>query len=314
MLCGGKSLAILKGSEPGAYSVIKRHTRLFRFGTQGPDILFYCVLPPYGPELMKIGKDLHTNGPSEFLRNAFELTLSMPAGSPGQEAAFAYLAGFLSHCALDRAAHPYVYYRTGFDENGRLTKPYNEYHRRFEADIDTILCKRFSGKTPYEYDVPNKLFLTKTERQFATDMFTRILNGSRRCGQAGYMMRLFYAAARDKIGLKKTMAEAVEQKITGGAAFTALMHKNSVAAYEADIILNESHKTWRNPWNGHSRTESFVELFGQAAQNGADYMRALYDYIYGGDNIEHTLSMMSGGPLDGGPYGGQFKYHCCIYQ
>jgi hypothetical protein len=126
--------------------------------------------------------------------------MTFPAKSSFRAAAFAYLAGFVSHCALDRAAHPYVYSMTGFDHNGNLTSPYNEYHRRFEADMDTLLCKQFTGGTPYDFNIPEKLRLSKTEQMLLA-------------GQAGYMMRLFYAAARDKNGCKKSLCTAIEKII-----------------------------------------------------------------------------------------------------
>ncbi|MEA5050358.1 MAG: hypothetical protein VB021_02680 [Oscillospiraceae bacterium] len=84
--------------------VCARHAALFRFGSQGPDLFYYCaVIRPRGG-YAALADGIHDAGSDLPV-----LALLREARRDGaSDAALAYLLGFLAHLHLDGAAHPFI--------------------------------------------------------------------------------------------------------------------------------------------------------------------------------------------------------------
>lgn len=110
-------------------------------GTQGPDFLFYHRLLPHmsGKASASVGSKLHAADPAELFGN-------MRKNLSGDIIAKSYAAGFLMHYALDRNAHPYVY----FIEEQYIKARHIHYwsfvvHNRIEYNIDTYMLRDRMG-------------------------------------------------------------------------------------------------------------------------------------------------------------------------
>ncbi len=108
----------------------------YNIGVHGPDILFY-YRPFCKNAVNQYGLKMHNEPMNKFLTRAF----SIYPGQKDKEAAFAYLAGFMTHFILDSACHPFV---TECMETQGFT------HAELEYDWDYIMMKR-DQKNPVTY-------------------------------------------------------------------------------------------------------------------------------------------------------------------
>lgn len=109
---------------------------LFRLGCQGPDPLFYHRFYPWSKKVSArsdaLGGLLHRSRCGAFLR-------AMLKGCEGAALAdprAVYVLGWLTHHALDRIAHPFVFARQGDRHRD---------HQRLEVAIDTYVAERLRG-------------------------------------------------------------------------------------------------------------------------------------------------------------------------
>ncbi len=107
-------------------SPLKDELALFALGCQGPDLLFYYQ-PWHQNPISDYGHFLHSQKAADFIAplvNSGRLNKKQQA----------YLAGFICHYALDKAAHPLI---------NRL-KPDGIGHRFIESAFDYIIIEKFN--------------------------------------------------------------------------------------------------------------------------------------------------------------------------
>lgn len=118
--------------------VIEPYEDYYNIGVHGPDILFYYH-PFYKNRINQRGVQIHDRTMKDFLDLAFPVF----AGQRRKKAAFAYLAGFMTHFILDSSCHPYVRERT--EETGVS-------HAQMEKDWDSVMMLR-DHLNPLKYHV-----------------------------------------------------------------------------------------------------------------------------------------------------------------
>ncbi|MBR0409684.1 MAG: hypothetical protein IJI25_01595 [Eubacterium sp.] len=100
----------------------------YNIGVHGPDILFYyrafCK-----NRINQYGVKVHKEPMKTFLDHAFTVFEDQPQ----KKAAFAYLAGFMTHFILDSTCHPYI--RRRIRETGVC-------HAEIERDWDSVMMQR----------------------------------------------------------------------------------------------------------------------------------------------------------------------------
>ncbi|MDF2935171.1 MAG: hypothetical protein K0Q90_544 [Paenibacillaceae bacterium] len=123
--------------------------KLFSWGNQGPDPLFYYRFLPWSKDkrMNRLGNLIHEEQCGPFLAQ-----LLRKAGMPEGECLRPYAAGFLLHHILDRNAHPYIFAKSGF-------KKWN--HQRFEIILDTIVAEKLRGIDTWKTPVWQELALGK---------------------------------------------------------------------------------------------------------------------------------------------------------
>ena len=144
--------ALMKSTDPmkhEALRVIQKHAHLFYIGTNGPDVLFFHHAKPWeswkSHRLSKIGGSLHRGQVNDFYEAA--ITAIRKQEDPLiKERMVAYLMGHLCHWALDKTAHPYIFYRTG---NCKGKSAYA--HHRFESMMDAMMLRRYHNETIETY-------------------------------------------------------------------------------------------------------------------------------------------------------------------
>jgi len=100
----------------------------YNIGVHGPDILFYYR--SFGKNsINQLGVKIHKEPMKIFLEHAFDSF----SGQQQKKAAFAYLAGFMTHFILDSTCHPYI--RRRIRETGVC-------HAEIERDWDSVMMQR----------------------------------------------------------------------------------------------------------------------------------------------------------------------------
>lgn len=108
--------------------MILAHEDYYNIGVHGPDILFYYRAFSKNP-VNQYGVKVHHEPMHIFLRHAFDVF----EGQRRKQAAFAYLAGFMTHYMLDSTCHPYIKQRIKETGIG---------HTEIERDWDSVMMQR----------------------------------------------------------------------------------------------------------------------------------------------------------------------------
>jgi hypothetical protein len=145
-----------------ALEKIRRDYRtVFALGCQGPDIFYHSQgRRPVG---LEYGTLLHRRGAGVF--TAGLLKMGLPDPPPDEEdirqgrrekginALGAYALGFMTHAILDRQAHPYIVYKSGFVSPANPeTLRYARTHAFFERIIDVLMLKELRGEEAAAWD------------------------------------------------------------------------------------------------------------------------------------------------------------------
>ena len=133
----------------------------FTLGCQGPDIFYHSRnRRPVG---LEYGTLLHRRGAGIFTSGLLKMGLPNPppdeedirAGrrEKGINPPGAYALGFMTHAILDRAAHPYIVYKTAFiPPEVPDSHFYSLFHLYFERILDTLMWRRLRGKEISAWD------------------------------------------------------------------------------------------------------------------------------------------------------------------
>ncbi len=114
---------------------------LYFIGAQGPDPYIFLTLSPFkktrerGIELSEL---LHTRDVNETFRVMLQY-----AAMRGDDGLWAYCMGYITHCLLDRIAHPYILART---EPGGDLYERKIYHTPYETALDVAYMEK-TGET-----------------------------------------------------------------------------------------------------------------------------------------------------------------------
>ena len=115
------------------------------WGSQGPDPLFFNgILPNNGFHPLyikkKLGNKLHHDDFKKLL-SCMLLNLE-EVEEENKDAIKSFIFGQYAHYLLDSTCHPFIFYFSGFDENGKLTGKYHYKHAHYEMEIDVSLERR----------------------------------------------------------------------------------------------------------------------------------------------------------------------------
>ena len=109
----------------------------YRWGAQGPDILFFHNAP-FGSRIALLGQKMH----AERVAEAF--TALVRSGARARNpAALSYLLGFCTHYVLDRRTHPYIQDTIETQLLPRYDLSEDACHRLCEADLDAQVITNY---------------------------------------------------------------------------------------------------------------------------------------------------------------------------
>lgn len=119
---------------------LEGHPNLFRLGSQGPDLFFYCAFTG-GGALDDTGQRLHEVEPE------LPLLLAEKHLKNGDSMSASYLFGWALHLMLDGSAHPFIEKRAR-ETSGLTGMSESSAHVRFESAYEAYELQRERGITP----------------------------------------------------------------------------------------------------------------------------------------------------------------------
>jgi len=271
----------LNSATSTIHSVISQYERLYNLGTQGPDIFFYYLPGLLSKRTRKMGEQMHQSNLSAFITHMAKL--ARKASSKRRDIIFAYTAGMALHYALDTNAHPYVYALTHRDNASKIKNSTN--HRKLETAIDTALLKLVSSKAPADYSQweiinPNQsqMIVAATAASLAIgSVYNRNLTPQDVKQAMRYMVRVTRVMQSRK-GRRKKWMGLIENLTIRQPLHSSLIHDQLVKG----DFLNQQRKTWKAPWEGFEFcSDSFIDRYKTAVDEGLQATQMLYDYIYG---------------------------------
>lgn len=272
--------------------------KAFLLGSQGPDPYFFYGQLPWkkregGKEVAAFGSGLHHIDPA-----AYFASLLKEAGEAKSKSFTSYVYGLGAHYCLDRAAHPFVFGRTGFSDDRKLNGKLAHDHTLLEVLIDEAIATGDDTYTPYAYryiDLDEKEAAGISAHLYQA---TAAYLGDRKIPGLGPSS---LAAALDdyRAVLKITNKPRWFSKVfvdlaMGKESQVAALHYPSKAARE-DLeielskndfdLLNEEHFPWPDPFTGKERNESFLDLYEKAASD-AEVLFGLFDRTLAGEKAD----------------------------
>lgn len=266
----------------------------FLLGNQGPDPFFFRVLttPERGSEARGLAHQMHDGRMTSAFTSLREGVGHLPAADAGIGRAFAL--GMLSHYALDRVAHPYVYaqqYAIIAAGDG-LFDADSEVHAVIESDLDTWMLWKLRRATVH--DCPPASELVRTERicrvagallsQVAWETFGLKVGASEYAGAVSNM-ELCYRAIEPYGSVRTSGIGAIEGIVRSHSLLRALSHR--VSTSEECAAANLEHAEWVNPFTREASTESFPEVFDRALKGWPSLSLA---FTHGGDELREAVA------------------------
>jgi hypothetical protein len=254
----------LSGDDSDSTHFIRNNLDFLSLGSQGPDPLFFVgVIPFHALHLFtakkKFGNQIHQSDGKKYFRLLIEEAYTIEDDL--ERARFqSFILGQLAHYFLDREAHPYILYETGFDEDGKITGKYHYLHAHYEAQIDVCLAKKW--KMTYFLDNPSDALPADKDFLRIIDMhFVPVL---RRFFNDNHIPKKIYSN-----GITN-MRSVIRNMNHHGKIKAKLIGKNSLSALYLPIdsadpkVLNESKEIWLDPVTGAKRNDSFIQIHSRA--------------------------------------------------
>ena len=282
-------------------------------GSQGPDPFFF-----YGHAIFKsrqhtkainaFGNKLHSDNPLVRLP---PLLQRLPMEN--NPTLLAYIFGALTHYVLDRTFHPYVYYHTGFDQQGELTPPYSYAHARFEVSIDIAFIQALKLDVQ-EYHPKHTLSLDKPSRIAIGHLYHQVY-------PLEVQSHHFFDATEDMQAVMALLFQAPSFRkawislLAGKQSLpVSLMHPKKLTDSMIDALFNLKQLPWYHPVTNVKREDSLPMLMEQAQALLLQFKPVLQAILQGKKVDESQWqSLFSAIDYDGKPIGQTFKYFKSFY-
>jgi len=259
---------------------LERYQSIYFLGSQGPDVFYYY-------QLFSIKKDtkylnfadiMHQNQVGNFLIESIKYLKSHY-----HESLHGYLCGFICHHALDRHAHPYVYYVTGNEEI-----EYRGNHMRLERAIDSLFIIHHWNETkPHLFNIHKKILNYHLDKTIFLPYYDEILskvyhkeNGGKAFLNATSNSKRIAKVIYDRYGIKKGLAKWLDKYFNKKSRIvleTLFYYHNIDTKID---YLNLNKKQWHHPVLKEVKSnESFIDLYKRGINEAKKEMDAISYYL-----------------------------------
>lgn len=308
-------------------NIISKNQVMFNFGAMGPDFFFYYGTLPWkkykdSTEVQNIGHIMHSEKVTEFFVKYTEL-IKKEANNEQKEVLFAYLGGMLTHYSIDRSAHPYIFYHSGFpSQNDEDNDRFNWYHKRIEISIDVYMLKQLEGKSikefkPYEilnYKKLNMSLLYSIYHTILPDVYGVDITNQQFMLSVQNMYTVF-RLSYDPLGLKKSLSKIIEKVTKKPETYQYVVYPNQIPN-EYDY-LNINKACWYHPCDKEeSSTLSFMDIFEGAKKDAITLIEELWRCLHTRKRIDELIDLIADRSyITGRPCKqGSLQYHNCLFE
>ena len=285
--------AALAQAQPYLTNAVTAAPMAFRWGAQGPDILYYYK-PLYETHISCLAQQMH----EQRAARVFSVMTAECARLNTPEAT-AYLLGFCCHYALDRAAQPFITYISNYRLNPLFPQlSCNALHNLCESELDrALLAQKYPGVSA-NYYAYMQLTADASSIHTAGALLSHTawqVYGTRLTPNAvKTAMRSTLRTQRflhDKTGHRTAFLGWMEHHFGAQNAITC--RACPIQPLEADCV-NRSHQMWINAGTPHIRCYTdYFQIFRQAQRFAAHLMDVCYDAIQTGKPLPKELFGLS---------------------
>lgn len=293
------------------FPYLQDHLPVVWLGAQGPDPFFFFGRAPFKKRLgrdsiIQFGSLLHNQSPVDSLAPLIEHGWRGPHAT---EMTKAYVIGALTHYALDRQCHPYVFYRSGFDEHGALTGHYSADHAKLEVEIDLAMTIKeklssaiYQPKVTLQIDpvslqTISQIYYQAFGKHVHPDTFQHAVNDMKATYQflyhGSWLNRLLVILLSGKRSLP-----------------FSLIHPHRIKQSVANQALNVSRKKWHHPVTGVPLTLTIPQLIDQSKEAMMDMLMKLKQKTWKDSILEAWCNNTD---YDGKKTGSIFQYFSSYY-
>jgi len=266
------------------YKIIKENKNMFLIGLQGPDLMYYNIMPKKDSKAY-IGSKMHTDNTGDFLMSSLSYLKRYDPSSAEFNEALSYLSGFMCHYVLDSMAHPYIFYLGGRYDDTPETIHYKSIHKKIELAIDSLLLEQKFGLKAHQFKVHQHILKNIPIPYSILSMYDEALFLTYGINNGGTIFKKSYKDARsyfmltyDMLGAKKAMAGITTPLLpkhfsTFKSSFSYHNCVNSNIDY-----MNDSKKVWRHPVTGNLYIFSFNDILRNAIKKSTLLLQAAFDF------------------------------------
>jgi len=272
------------------------HKKVFTLGCQGPDIFYHSqARRPVG---LEYGTLLHRRGIGTFAAALLKLSLKDPLPGQGDRrtrrrekginALGAYALGFMTHAILDRAAHPYIVYKSDRPPPDNLRR--DRSHAFLERIIDLLMLKLLRGADISSWDQEGMLAETCEKPPLGLKKLLAkaiVMSYPERAGKdrkLGSRIKNTFLDCADFYRLTAPVnaspANPVWQSSPPRKGYVAYLYPEELPA-NIDF-LNLKKRPWYYPAGEAIKdTRSFPEIYSGAVNTAADSLAVIIESFFG---------------------------------
>ncbi len=230
----------------------------FKLGSVGPDPLFYggVSVTSLHPllALKKMGNKIHKSD-NKTITFAYDSNLTLMSENEEKKNLLkSFYLGQLAHYILDSTTHPYIYYWSGFDDEGHLTGHYHYRHAHFEACIDSSICY-IKKETSYIKNPKSMIKIGSEDLKIISECYVQVLESF-----FGYKIPKFYY--KGAVNNMLRFASLANKKTKAFAIGPLKKMRNPNKFHEE--VFNLNHLEWRHPATGEKSNKTFIDLYQEA--------------------------------------------------
>lgn len=267
----------------------------FLLGNQGPDPFFFRVLGT--PNAIKNAQKLASNMHDEKMFQAFSVLRDGVSRLPERDASLgrAFALGMLSHYALDRVAHPFVYAQEFaiMEADPTLKDSGSQIHAVIESDIDTWMLWQKRHSTVLDCPPASELAYTDRILQVAGALVSQV---------AWAVFNLDVTPSGYGIAVKQMVLTYKVIEPYGNVRTKGISDIEKAAVHEHSLIESLAHRVtksddcatvnqecheWTNPWNDKTSKESFMDLFDKGVAGWPELSLA---FTHGGTQLKEAIA------------------------
>ncbi len=283
----------LYGEEPLSLAV--------RAGAEGPDPLFFSLLPaPGGPPSPKVGSLIHTQRTDEFL-------LALCDTCKDTELLRAFCCGFLTHYATDTTFHPFVYAHS-LTEDGSYS---GTEHCLLEHQFETLLYRRQGHEKGLPVQFAGYAALSGTDKDAIAKALAAAI--ARVFPDDALSVSRVRRSFEDAVGLCRLLRSEDGRKFRAlGSALSPVrldraLHAHMMPPEPPDTdSANDPPAPWAPLWTpDETRNDSFSDLYAAAVARAAQLAAAAQRLMEGTGAYASLRALLGGFSYDSGlPWSG----------